>query len=374
MHLSYLSIQQGYFLAGISPQVRRTNGFKRHSLGTVIHRLIIMTSRGKMLTKLALDIIQEDVSCGNSSDSGGKSGYQVKRKLVFSDALNILHSAATKQKTDQRETFLVAKNDTTNVIESSKADSSEENFNKARKNIDASVTIEENANQLDVYATDKADTKSQATDGKTPEARGIHRSRSRSDESNSSSSSESSSSSDSSDGSESEVVDDTDADKNWKPSSDEESSEDEFQKNIDRVFMAQTPSSSDSRKVSKVTATVSTPDVTHSASTVSQTPNLPVTSKPASNNNAVPNIPDLQSVASTPVSTSNAETYVATTVDILSPVKKGIGKVELEEVNPHLHGGRVENNLGKTTPSSPDRDSNLDLPVLSSRASTRQAR
>nr|CAD7403866.1 unnamed protein product [Timema cristinae] len=45
----------------------------------------------------------------------------------------------------------------------------------------------------------------------------------------------------------------------------------------------------------------------------------------------------------------------------------GIGKVELEEVNPHLRGGRVENHLGKTTPSSPDRDSNLDLPVLSSR-------
>nr|CAD7571049.1 unnamed protein product [Timema californicum] len=50
-----------------------------------------------------------------------------------------------------------------------------------------------------------------------------------------------------------------------------------------------------------------------------------------------------------------------------------IGKVELEEENPHLRGGRVENHLGKTTPSSPDRDSNLDLPVLSSRASTRQA-
>nr|CAD7407638.1 unnamed protein product [Timema cristinae] len=48
--------------------------------------------------------------------------------------------------------------------------------------------------------------------------------------------------------------------------------------------------------------------------------------------------------------------------------KQGIGKVELEEVNPHLRGGRVENHLGKTTPSSPDRDSNLDLPVLSSRA------
>nr|CAD7258502.1 unnamed protein product [Timema shepardi]CAD7574266.1 unnamed protein product [Timema californicum] len=43
-------------------------------------------------------------------------------------------------------------------------------------------------------------------------------------------------------------------------------------------------------------------------------------------------------------------------------------RVELEEVNPHLRGGRVENHLGKTTPSSPDRDSNLDLPVLSSRA------
>nr|CAD7408890.1 unnamed protein product [Timema poppensis] len=46
----------------------------------------------------------------------------------------------------------------------------------------------------------------------------------------------------------------------------------------------------------------------------------------------------------------------------------GIGKVELEEVHPHLRGGRVENHLGKTTPSSPDRDSNLDLPVFSSRA------
>nr|CAD7194950.1 unnamed protein product [Timema douglasi] len=46
----------------------------------------------------------------------------------------------------------------------------------------------------------------------------------------------------------------------------------------------------------------------------------------------------------------------------------GIGKVELEEVNPHLRGGRAENHLGKTTPRSPDRDSNLDLPVLGSRA------
>nr|CAD7408060.1 unnamed protein product [Timema poppensis] len=31
----------------------------------------------------------------------------------------------------------------------------------------------------------------------------------------------------------------------------------------------------------------------------------------------------------------------------------GIGKVGLEEVNPNLRGGRVENHLGKTTPSSP---------------------
>uniref|UniRef100_A0A7R9FHM4 oleoyl-[acyl-carrier-protein] hydrolase n=1 Tax=Timema tahoe TaxID=61484 RepID=A0A7R9FHM4_9NEOP len=43
---------------------------------------------------------------------------------------------------------------------------------------------------------------------------------------------------------------------------------------------------------------------------------------------------------------------------------KELGRLNLEEVNPHLRGGRVENHLGKTTPSSPDRDSNLDLPVL----------
>nr|CAD7403867.1 unnamed protein product [Timema cristinae] len=43
-------------------------------------------------------------------------------------------------------------------------------------------------------------------------------------------------------------------------------------------------------------------------------------------------------------------------------------RVELEEVNPHLRGGRVENHLGKNPTSSHDRDSNLELPVLSSRA------
>nr|CAD7573010.1 unnamed protein product [Timema californicum] len=40
----------------------------------------------------------------------------------------------------------------------------------------------------------------------------------------------------------------------------------------------------------------------------------------------------------------------------------------LEEVNPHLGGGRAENHSRKTSSSSPDRDSNLDLPVLGSRA------
>nr|CAD7596565.1 unnamed protein product [Timema genevievae] len=47
---------------------------------------------------------------------------------------------------------------------------------------------------------------------------------------------------------------------------------------------------------------------------------------------------------------------------------KELGGLNLEEVNPHLRGGRVENHLGKTTPSSPDQDLNLDLPVLGGRA------
>nr|CAD7257597.1 unnamed protein product [Timema shepardi] len=60
--------------------------------------------------------------------------------------------------------------------------------------------------------------------------------------------------------------------------------------------------------------------------------------------------------------------FSSTAVSFDRASSRGIGKAELEEVNPHLRGGRVENHLGKTTPSSPDRDSNLDLPVLSSRA------
>nr|CAD7443745.1 unnamed protein product [Timema bartmani] len=38
----------------------------------------------------------------------------------------------------------------------------------------------------------------------------------------------------------------------------------------------------------------------------------------------------------------------------------------LEEVYPYLHGGRVENHLGKPTLTTPDRDSNLVLPVIGS--------
>nr|CAD7428211.1 unnamed protein product [Timema monikensis] len=39
-----------------------------------------------------------------------------------------------------------------------------------------------------------------------------------------------------------------------------------------------------------------------------------------------------------------------------------------KEMNPDFCGGRVENHLIKTTPSSPERDSNLDLPILGSLA------
>nr|CAD7442105.1 unnamed protein product [Timema bartmani] len=46
----------------------------------------------------------------------------------------------------------------------------------------------------------------------------------------------------------------------------------------------------------------------------------------------------------------------------------GIGKVELQEVNPHLCGAKVESHLGNTIPSTPDRDSKLDLLVLGSLA------
>nr|CAD7263819.1 unnamed protein product [Timema shepardi] len=40
----------------------------------------------------------------------------------------------------------------------------------------------------------------------------------------------------------------------------------------------------------------------------------------------------------------------------------------LEEVNPHLRGGRVESHLGKTTPSSPDRDYEIRTSISPSSA------
>nr|CAD7411773.1 unnamed protein product [Timema cristinae] len=46
----------------------------------------------------------------------------------------------------------------------------------------------------------------------------------------------------------------------------------------------------------------------------------------------------------------------------------GVGRLNTDEVRPHLRGRRVENNLGKTTSSSPERDLNLDLPILGSLA------
>nr|CAD7402831.1 unnamed protein product [Timema poppensis] len=43
-----------------------------------------------------------------------------------------------------------------------------------------------------------------------------------------------------------------------------------------------------------------------------------------------------------------------------------LGRLNLEEGNPHFRGGRVESHLRKTCPSSSDRDSNLNFPVLGS--------
>nr|CAD7403363.1 unnamed protein product [Timema cristinae] len=42
-----------------------------------------------------------------------------------------------------------------------------------------------------------------------------------------------------------------------------------------------------------------------------------------------------------------------------------LGRLNLEEVNPHFRGERVENHLRKTNLSSPDQDLNLYLPILS---------
>nr|CAD7574751.1 unnamed protein product [Timema californicum] len=49
-----------------------------------------------------------------------------------------------------------------------------------------------------------------------------------------------------------------------------------------------------------------------------------------------------------------AKSQPAEDVLCISWNKQGIGEVALEEVNPHLRGGRVENHLVKSTPSSPE--------------------
>nr|CAD7567845.1 unnamed protein product [Timema californicum] len=78
-----------------------------------------------------------------------------------------------------------------------------------------------------------------------------------------------------------------------------------------------------------------------------------------------------KSSAKVPAITSLMVTVLSENMKIVpkpNNFKPNVAWIELEEVNPHLRGGRVENHLGKSTPSSPDKDSNLDLPVLSSRA------
>nr|CAD7585604.1 unnamed protein product [Timema genevievae] len=79
-------------------------------------------------------------------------------------------------------------------------------------------------------------------------------------------------------------------------------------------------------------------------------------------------------LASTPMSASTSlrKNFLFRQITKLRQSKilraKELGGLNIEEVNPHLRGGRVENHLVKTSPSSPDRDSNLDLPVLDGRA------
>nr|CAD7427918.1 unnamed protein product [Timema monikensis] len=59
--------------------------------------------------------------------------------------------------------------------------------------------------------------------------------------------------------------------------------------------------------------------------------------------------PPPYTISTTPL---RAITHLHTIPQVVTVVK-GIGKVELEEVNPHLRGGRVENHLGKPPPVHP---------------------
>nr|CAD7590978.1 unnamed protein product [Timema genevievae] len=52
----------------------------------------------------------------------------------------------------------------------------------------------------------------------------------------------------------------------------------------------------------------------------------------------------------------------------LPPSPNGLGRLYLEDVHPHLHGGRLENHFGKTTVRTPDKESNIERPVIGSLA------
>nr|CAD7440374.1 unnamed protein product [Timema bartmani] len=65
---------------------------------------------------------------------------------------------------------------------------------------------------------------------------------------------------------------------------------------------------------------------------------------------------------------SNVDLKAQWAYEVNMTEKNKMRAVEFEEVNSHLRGGRVEDHLGKTTPSSPTRDLNLDLPILGSQA------
>ncbi|CAG2060322.1 unnamed protein product, partial [Timema podura] len=89
----------------------------------------------------------------------------------------------------------------------------------------------------------------------------------------------------------------------------------------------------------------------------------------------LPNSPNRDSNLDLPVLSSLAQhetsvlaNYTTKAVKhVLLPVQE-LRRLNLEEVKPHLCEGRVENHLVKTLPNLPNRDSNLNLPVLSNLA------
>nr|CAD7394639.1 unnamed protein product [Timema cristinae] len=69
-----------------------------------------------------------------------------------------------------------------------------------------------------------------------------------------------------------------------------------------------------------------------------------------------------------PVHPTEIRTSISPSSAVELNTTSALANYATEEVNPHLRGGRVENHLGNPPASSPNRDSNLDLSVLSSRA------